>query len=257
MTTRHRFGRAVRMERIKLVSIRSPWWLAGSAVLAMAGTGIGVGLGYRGHTPLATVAQIVDNSLAGAVLAQLLIGALGVLAVTGDYSSGMVRSTFAAVPRRRLVLAAKLAVVAVAAFAVGEVGSVSGFAAGQLAISGSPVPSASLADPAILRPVLFTGAYLGLVGLLGLGLGTVLRHAGAAIGTLFGVVFVPVFLAAPLGSAAIGVAKFVPIIILGNSIVVVTPAPGALSAWAGTGVLCLYAAAALGLGSWLLARRDA
>lgn len=92
------FRHAARMEWIKLTSVRSTWWLATAAVLSMAAAGVGVGLGYRGHTPVATTAQILNNSLSGAILAQLLLGALGVLAVTGEYGTGMIRSTFAAVP---------------------------------------------------------------------------------------------------------------------------------------------------------------
>jgi ABC-2 type transport system permease protein len=253
----YRFGQVARMEWIKLGSVRSTWWLLVCVVLAMIGSGIGVGVGYRSHTPVASAAQIVNNALGGAVLAQLLIGALGVLTVTGEYSSGMVRLTFAAIPHRGVVLAAKVTAFGVVAFAVGEVASVAGFLSGQAAIAGSPVPHASLADPAVLRPVLLTGAYLGLVGLLGLGLGTVIRHTGGAIGALFGALFVPMFLAALFGSAGIAVVKFVPLFILVNSVAVVTPVPGTLSAWAGIGALCGYAWVALVLGWWLLVARDA
>jgi len=255
--SRYRLRHVARMEWTKLRTVRSSWWLAVSSVLAMAGAGAGVGAGYRSHTPVATAAQLIDNSLAGAVLAQLFLGALGVLAVTGEYSSGTVRSTFAAIPHRGLVLAAKAGTVGLVSFTVGELAAVAGFLAGQAAIAGSPVPRASLADPAVLRPVLLTGAYLGLLGLLGTGVGAVVRHTGGAVGALFGVVFVPMFLAAVLGPAGIAVLKFVPLIILVNSVAVVTPVPGTLSAWAGIAVLCLYATAALGLGWRLLVGRDA
>ncbi|MCY1140576.1 hypothetical protein OWR29_21470 [Actinoplanes sp. Pm04-4] len=77
------FRQAARMEWIKLRSVRSTWWLAIAAVASMTASGIGVGLGYRSHTPVATTAQILNNSLSGAILAQLLLGALGVLMVTG------------------------------------------------------------------------------------------------------------------------------------------------------------------------------
>src|SRR6266545_3348143 len=157
----YRFRHVARMEWIKLRSVRSTWMLLAFIVLAMVGVGIGVGVGYRSHTPVASAAQIVNNALGGAVLAQLLIGALGVLAVTGEYSSGMVRATFAA----------KVVIFGLVAFAVGELAAFAGLVAGQAAISGSPVPRVPLGDPAVLRPVLFTGAYLGLVGLLGVGLG--------------------------------------------------------------------------------------
>jgi ABC-type transport system involved in multi-copper enzyme maturation permease subunit len=246
-----------RMEWIKLRSVRSSGWLLAAALLTMVGTGIGVGLGYRSHLPVATGAQIVDNSVAGAVLAQLLIGALGVLVVTGEYSSGLIRATLAAVPRRGLVLAGKGMVFGAVAFLAGELGALVGYAAGQAAISGSPVPGSSLADPAVLRPVLLTGVYLGLVGLLGTGLGVLIRHSGGAIGALFGALFVPMFLAALVGPAGVPVLRFVPLMILANSVAVETPVPGALPAWAGIGVMACYAAATLGLGCWRFLTRDA
>jgi ABC-2 type transport system permease protein len=246
-----------RMEWIKLRSLRSTYWLLVCVVLAMVGAGTAVGIGYRAHTPVASAAQIVSNGLSGAVLAQLLMGALGVLTMTGEYASGMVRATFAAVPHRGRVLAAKAVVLGAVAFAVGEVGAFAGYAAGQVAIAGSRVPPAALGDPGVWRPVVLTGAYLGLFGLIGLGLGVVIRHTGGAIGTLFGALFVPMFFAAMVGGGGIAVLKFLPMFVLVNSVVVVTPVPGTLSAWAGIGVLCLYAAAVLGFGSWRLRRRDA
>jgi ABC-2 type transport system permease protein len=87
-----------------------------------------------------------------------------------------------------------------------------------------------------------------------------IRHTGAAIATLFGLLFVPPFVLGVLGvlgSAGIAVARFTPMIILLNSVGVVAPTPGCLSAWAGLGVMALYAVVALGLGGWLLTRRDA
>jgi ABC-type transport system involved in multi-copper enzyme maturation permease subunit len=252
----YRFGNVARMEWIKLRSVRSSWWLLAFVLLAMVATGTGVGVGYRGHTPVATMAQIVDNSLGGAVLAQLLSGALGALVVTGEYASGMIRATFAANPRRGLVLAAKAAVFGSAAIATGVVSSVAAFAAGQIAISGTAVPHASLADPRVLRPVLLTGVYLAVVGLLGMGFGAVIRHSGGAIGALFGAMFVPLFVAGMFGSSGIGVSRFVPVIILANSVITTAPVPGTLSAWAGIAVMGLYAAFTLGLGALLLIRRD-
>src|SRR3954464_4143620 len=107
------------MEQIKLRSVRSTCWLATAAATATTAAGGGVGLRGRSPTPVATAAQILDNSLGGAILAQLLLGALGVLIVTGEYGTGMIRSTLAAVPRRRIVLTAKAAVCGGAALTVG------------------------------------------------------------------------------------------------------------------------------------------
>ncbi|GID91324.1 ABC transporter permease subunit [Amorphoplanes digitatis] len=251
------FRHAARMERIKLGSLRSTWWLAIAAVAAMAATGAGVGLGYRSHTPVATAAQILNNSLGGAILAQLLLGALGVLAVTGEYGSGMIRSTFAAVPRRRTVLLAKAAVCGGAALAVGLVASLAAYLGGQLAIRGTAIPAAHLGDPAILRAVVLTGVYLGATALIGVGIGTIVRHSGAAIGTLFALTFVPMIVVGLFGESGIQVGRFVPLLMLLNSIAVTAPIPGLFSGWISALLMCGYAAVVILFGGVLLRHRDA
>ncbi|XVU27195.1 ABC transporter permease subunit [Actinoplanes sp. CA-054009] len=248
---------AARMERIKLGSVRSTWWLAIAAVVSMAAAGVGVGLGYRSHTPVATAAQILNNSLSGAILAQLLLGALGVLAVTGEYGTGMIRSTLAAVPRRRILLAAKVVVCGGAALAVGLIASFAGYLGGQLAIRGTAIPAASLGDPSILRPVVLTGVYLGITALIGVGLGTVLRHSGAAVGTLFGLMFVPMIVIGLFGESGVAVGRFVPLLMLLNSIAVTAPIPGLFSGAVSVLLMCGYAAVAIVAGGLLLRYRDA
>jgi ABC-2 type transport system permease protein len=251
------FRHVARMERIKLSSVRSTWWLAIAAVVSMAAAGAGVGLGYRSHTPVASAAQILDNSLGGAIVAQLLLGALGVLMVTGEYGTGMIRLTFAAVPRRRIVLAAKAAVCGAAALTVGLVASFAGYLSGQLAIRGTAIPAASLGDPAILRAVLLTGVYLGVTALIGLGIGTIVRHSGAAIGTLFALMFVPMIVAGLFGESGIQVGRFLPLLMLLNSIAVTSPVPGLFAGWISVLLMCAYAAVAILCGGVLLRHRDA
>jgi ABC-2 type transport system permease protein len=251
------FRHAARMERIKLGSVRSTWWLAIVSVLAMAAAGAGVGFGYRSHTPVATAAQILNNSLSGAILAQLLLGALGVLAVTGEYGNGMIRSTLAAVPRRRTVLAAKVAVCGGAALTVGLFASFAGYLGGQLAIRGTAIPAASLGEPAILRAVVLTGVYLGATALIGVGIGTMMRHSGAAIGTLFALMFVPMVVAGLFGESGIAVGRFVPLLMLLNSIAVTSPIPGLFAGWVSALLMCGYAAVVILCGGVLLRRRDA
>jgi ABC-2 type transport system permease protein len=246
------FAEAARFEWAKLRTLRSTCWLTATTLAVMTGAGVAVGAGYRGHAPTATLAQIVDNSLAGAVVGQLLVGALGVVTAVGTR-----QATLIAIPRRGLSSSAKVVVFGAFATIVGVAGAVLAFLATQLATAGTAIPRASLADPNVLRPVLLTGVYLALIGLAGLGLGTVLLGSGAAIGTLFGLIFVPAFLGAALGSAAIPVAKFVPIIILANSVITVTQDGPALSAWSGILVIALYAALALAAGTARYLRRDA
>ncbi|MBO4206439.1 ABC transporter permease subunit [Micromonospora echinofusca] len=251
------FRRVARMEWIKLRSVRSAWWLTTATVVSMATAGAGVGLGYRSHTPVATAAQILNNSLGGAILAQLLLGALGVLVVTGEYGTGQIRSTFAAVPRRGTVLAAKAAVCGGAALAVGLVGSLAGYVGGQLAIRGTVIPAASLSDQVILRAVLLTGGYLAATALIGVGVGAVVRHSGAAIGTLFGLLFVPMIAVGLFGEDGIAVGRFVPLLMLLNSVAVTSPIPGLFAGWISVLLMCGYAAVAILCGGVLLRLRDA
>ncbi|WP_433303193.1 ABC transporter permease subunit [Actinoplanes sp. CA-030573] len=245
------------MEWIKLRSVRSTWWLAIATVVSMAAAGAGVGLGYRSHTPVATAAQILDNSLSGAILAQLLLGALGVLMVTGEYGTGTIRSTFAAVPRRRTVLAAKVAVCGGAALTAGLVASFAGYLAGQLAIRGTAIPAASLGDPVVRRAVVLTGVYLAATALIGVGIGTVVRHSGAAIGILFALMFVPTIAAGLFGESGVAVGRFVPVLMLLNSVAVTSPIPGLFTAWISVLLMCGYAAVAILCGGVLLRHRDA
>jgi ABC-2 type transport system permease protein len=247
----------MRMEWLRLRSLRSTYWLLFVAALVMIGMGVAVLAVYRTHLPRPGAAQMVNDGLSGLVLGQLLVGFLGVLTMTGEYSSGMIRATLSAVPHRRRVLVAKAAVFGLASLVVTEAVCFATFFASQAALSGSPVPRSGLGAPGVLRTIVLSGGYLTLIGLLGLGLGALVRHAGAAVGLLFGLLFVPPLLLGMLGSAAIGLAKFTPLIILANSVGVVTPTGGCLNAWAGLGVIAVYAAVALGLGGWTLARRDA
>jgi hypothetical protein len=254
---RYGFRQAARMEWIKLRSVRSAWWLAIAAVASMAASGIGVGLGYRSHTPVATTAQILNNSLSGAILAQLLLGALGALMMTGEYGTGMIRSTFAAVPRRRVVLAAKVAVCGLATTTVGLVASFTGYLGGQLTIRGTAIPAASLGDPPVLRAVVLTGLYLSATALIGIGLGTILRHSGAAIGVLFALMFVPTIVAGLFGEGGVAIGRFVPLLMLLNSVAVITPGAGLFSGTVSVLLMGGYAAVAILAGGVLLRQRDA
>jgi len=120
------------------------------------------------------------------------------------------------------------------------------------------VPAPTLGQPGVLRAVVLGGAGYCLIGLLGVGLGAVIRHTPAAIAVLVGGVYV---LAQLVAGFATWIMAWLPIAIVANSLSVARPVGDGqvrfLSPWAGLGVLCLYAAAALGAGAFLLARRDA
>ncbi|MCX5079457.1 ABC transporter permease [Streptomyces sp. NPDC001940] len=252
---RYGFAHAARMEWIKLRSLRSTLWALVATVAGMLVTGIVTMANTHAPSPdKADTFDPVNNVLAGIALGQLIVGVLGVLVVTGEYSSGAIRSTLAAIPDRSLLLAAKAGVFGAVTSVLGEVVAFATFFAGRAALSdGVPVPGPG--DPGVLRAVVLSGAYLAMVGLLGIALGAVLRHTAAAVGALVGLLYVlPAVLS---GLTGVTVAKYFPTMIAGNSLAVSKPVADVLSPWAGFGVLCVYVLAALGAGGWLLTRRDA
>jgi ABC-2 type transport system permease protein len=247
--TRYGFREAARMEWIKLRSLRSTRWVLLGGMAATVALGVVAGYNTRSVTGDPT-----SNVLAGIILGQVITGVLGVLVMTSEYSSGLVRVTFAAMPRRGLVLAAKAAVFGTVCLVAGEIAVFASFLGGMAALRSS-VPHPSLSDPAVLRAVLMTGAYLALTGLAGLGIGAILRHGAAAVGVLAGGLFVLPLIA---GAATHAVGKFMPELIAGNSLAAVKPVAGfTWSPWLELGIVALYPAALLAAGGWLLVRRDA
>jgi ABC-2 type transport system permease protein len=136
----------------------------------------------------------------GLVLGQLLLGTLGVLAITTEFSCRMIRATFASAPKRPLVLAAKAAVLGAVTLAAGEIAAFAAFLAGQAMLK-APIPHATLGQPGVLRAVLMAGAYPALIALIGLGVGATIRHTAGAICALVGVLFVLPLLFAPPSAA--------------------------------------------------------
>jgi ABC-2 type transport system permease protein len=247
----YRFAQAAGMEWIKLRSLRSTWWALGATVAGAVGIAVAVGVNTED-----AAADLTNNALAGIALGLLLTGVLGVLAMTGEYSSGMIRATLAAIPNRPLVLAAKGTVLGVVALAAGEAAAFIAFFAGGAALPAT-VPAPTLGQPGVLRAVILGGAGYCLIGLLGLGLGAIVRHTPAAIAVLVGGVYVAAQLVAAFAPA---IMPYLPVSIVANSMSVVQPVAAGqvrfLSPWAGLGMLGLYAAVTLGTGAWLLARRD-
>jgi ABC-2 type transport system permease protein len=248
----YRFWHVVRMEWIKLWSLRSTWWTLAITFAGAVGMAVVVGANTKNAS-----GDLTNNALAGVIPGMLTIGVLGVLVMTGEYSSGAIRSTLAAVPNRRLLLTAKTAVYGASVLALGEAGAFLAFLAGGAALP-AKVPPPSLGQPGVLRAVVLTGVGLCLIGLLGLGIGAIVRHTAAAIAVLVGGVFVAAQFIAMIARPVIG---YLPISIVGSSLGAVKPQGDAqvhtLSPWTGLAALCVYAAVALGAGAWLLVRRDA
>jgi ABC-2 type transport system permease protein len=257
---RYGFRSAAAMEWLKLRSVRSTAWI----LLVFTAGMVGLAILVLGHEHWATMPPSqratfdpTNEGFAGLALGQLALGVLGVLAITSEFSSGMIRATFAAVPRRPLLLAAKAAVLAAVTLVAGEVLAFVTFAVGE-AVLRSPAPHATLGQPGVLRAVLMAGAYPGLIALTGLGLGAIIRHTAGAISAVVGILFVLPLLLLPLGnSIQNSVGRFLPMIIAENSATAVKPEPNSLSPGVGFAMLCLYAAVALVIGGVVLARRDA
>ena len=244
-----RFRNVAAMEWIKLRSLRSVRWVLIGGMAATVAFGVVTGYNTRSVTSDPT-----SNVLAGVIIGQVITGVLGVLAITSEYSSGLIRVTFAAVPRRPLVLAAKAFVFGTLCLVAGEIAVFASFVFGIAALRPA-VPHPSLSDPAVLRAVAMTGAYLALTGLTGLGIGAIIRHSGAAVGILVGGLFVLPILT---GAASLGVAKFMPELIAGNSLAAVKPVSGfTWSPWLELGIVAAWPAALLLAGGWLLVRRAA
>lgn len=194
-------------------------------------------------------------SLNGIFLGQLAIAVLGVLIVTSEFSSGMIRTTFAAMPRRPLVVVAKATVFAAVTLVVATVTSFAAFLIGQVVLSQQNL-GVSLSDPSVLRAVIGGGLYLTLVGLFGLGFGAILRHTAGAISAVVGVLLVLPIIAHFLpGDLGTDVNKFLPSQ-AGSAIMNVRPVSESLAPWSGLGMFCLYTVVVLVVGGVLLSRRD-
>jgi ABC-2 type transport system permease protein len=249
----------LRSELCKLRSVRSTFWALAAAVAFNVVVAAALAIFLPGRLSPHEKASIdsVRVSLGGLHLSQLAIGLLGVLALTSEYGTGMIRATLAAVPQRRLMLGAKAPVLAAAALVTGAGASFAAYLVFEAFLPAGDAMRTSLADPGVLRAVTGAGLYLAVLGLLGFGLGTVTRSSAGGVAALFGLLFVPSLLAALLPQTwqdTIG--PYLPMN-AADTLYTVHRQAHTLQPWAGFGVFCLYAAAALAAGFILINRRDA
>lgn len=243
-----------RSEFCKLRSVRSTSWALIAAVAFNVGLAALLAIVLPEH--LTRNFDATRVSLGGLHLSQIAIGVLGVLAITSEYDTGMIRVSLSAVPRRRVLLATKAIVFAATSLAVGSVASFAAYFVFQVLLDDDSLRS-SLGDPSVLRAVIGGGLYLTVLGLFGLGLGAILRSSAGAIAALFGLLFVPRLLLELLPrSWQEMIGPYAPME-AGGQIYSLRHDAGALGAWSGFGVFCLYAAVALGAGFILISRRDA
>jgi ABC-2 type transport system permease protein len=250
---------ALRAEWTKLRSVRSTPWI----LLAVVGLTIAFGMVScsTSHTDGGPPSDddVVMFSLAGVYFAQVAVVAFGVLAICSEYATGTIRTTFAANPRRRQVLAAKTAIVGALVLGAAVVATLAAFYIGQaiLRSNGYNVdngyPAATLSDPETLRKVAIAVAYPAVLAVLSLGLATIVRGTATAISVLLGVLFVPWIVGGLLPES------------LGLTIEKASPMAGIaaqergapITPWAGFAVTVAWALGALVVALWLIARRDA
>jgi ABC-2 type transport system permease protein len=251
---RYGFSQAARSETLKLSTLRSTYLtlavtIVGTLVVTALATGADVhhpARWYQGFDP-------TNQSMTGLLVGSLTLGVLGLLAVTGEYGTGTVRSSLSATPRRTLFVVAKVVVVGLVTLVAGEVLTFSCLGVGDLVLSAGHAPTAALSQPGVLRAVMLSGAALSLLALIGLGLGLVIRNTAGALAAYAGVTFLLPFVLQRLPGNP---ARFAPLPIVANSLAAVVP-QHQLSPWAGFALIGGYALVVLVAGAVLVARRDA
>jgi hypothetical protein len=248
-------------EWIKLRSVRSSYLTLLFAAVAAVGVGYLVTRSQATHwaTMSAQDKAMFDplnDSFTGLGLAQLAFGVLGVLAISSEYTTGLIRTTFAAGPRRRAVISAKAAVVGAVTLAVGELIAFATFFAGQQALSAGHL-NVTLAHPGALRGVLAAGFYLAVMAWVGLGLGAVIRHTAGAITAMIGVVFLlPRIIQALPAPWDIRIGKY-SLDIAAQQVIAQHPVPGYFPVGPSFLIVAGYAVVAIAAAALLVTRRDA
>ena len=251
----------VRSEWTKLWSVRSTMWTLLLVVVLTVGFAALFTWGTESNWDEAPADQkaIFDptsTSLAGLIFGQLAIAVLGAMVITTEYSTGGIRTTLTAVPRRLRLLAAKGIVLAVVAFVVGTVTSFVAFFLGQAFLRQVGI-EAHLGDPQVLRAVIGGGLYILASGMFGFAVGALLRHTAAAVTLVVALLLVvPPFLNLLPGDWGKTIMMYFTSN-AGQQITYVTQGPNSLSPWSGYLVFTLWWVVILAVASWLLNRRDA
>lgn len=255
---------AVPAEWVKLRTVPSTKWLLAAVVAVTAVLGV-IADGVTRCPAAACQVDPAKTSLIGIGLGQVLVVVLAATAISGEYGTGMIRVTFAAMPHRTAVLAAKAAVTIGPVLGAGAIAVLGSVLAGRLILPGHGFtaahgyPSLSLSDGPVLRAAGGSVLYLALIALVSLGTAAAVRDTAAAIGTVLGLLYVVPIVAAVLGNSSSSrhLQQIAPMT-AGLAIQATTGLRNLpISPWAGLGVLAAWAAAAMLAGSLLLHFRDA
>jgi ABC-type transport system involved in multi-copper enzyme maturation permease subunit len=244
----------IRSEWTKLRTLRSTYWSAIAAVVIAVGLGALVCLGNSTHDASAP-GDPAGTSLAGMFLAQVAFAIVGVLAMSAEYSTGMIRTTLAAVPQRGYVLAGKAIVLGISAFVLVTATAFASFWVGQSILARRHF-DIGIGAPGVLRVVVGAGLYTTVLVLLAMALAAILRNTAGTITAVIGIIFViPIIVALLPLRWQNHVGRYTPAN-AGTAIVNITRQQGSLGPWTGFAVFCLWAALAGAIAWWTLRRRD-
>lgn len=251
------FLKAIRSEWIKLWSVRSTWWTV--AALVILGAGLTTLMCWGNADWLAS--DDADESPGsfitwGMMIAQVCAVIVGVLAVTSEYGTGMIRTTLAATPSRGRVLAAKAIVVTGVMFVVGTATALLGYFGGNYFLDREGIGMALEGD--VARAMYGSGLFMAGLALFSLALGFIVRHTAAAISIVLALVFVigNMVLLIP-GELGDFITKVMPGNAGGEIATPVSFNPDLMGPWSGFGVFALETAALVGVAWYLLRKRDA
>ena len=251
-------ARVARSEWTKLYSLRSTRW----SLLVACVLNIALPIAFatiivtRAHPLQGHRHSALEIAQAGVNICQLAIAVLGVLLITGEYSTGMIRATFTAVPKRLPVLWAKIAVYAVVSFLLMLPCVLISFFASQAILAHKDILQISFTHPGVARAVIGGAVYLTLVGIFALGLGAIVRNTAGAISTFAGLFFIiPPLLNVLPTSWNNAISPYLPES-AARSIFALTPDPHSLTPGPGLALFCGYTAIAVLIAAVLLVRRD-
>lgn len=256
---------ALHAEWTKLRTTAGPAWLLAATVVLTVAVSAAATAAVRCPAGTACPVDTTKLSLTGIQCGQAVVAILAGLAISGEYSSGMMRTTLTAMPRRTTVLAAKAAIVGGLVLAAGTAGVLGSVLAGRLILPGHgftaarSFPLLSLGDGPTLRAAAGSVLYLGLIALLSLGIATAIRDSAVTIGVVLGLLYL-----SPLIAQAVSNPQWhrhleqAGPMTAGLAIQATTGLRGLpIQPWAGLGVLAAWSAAALIIGGLLLRLRDA
>ena len=255
------FGGALRSEFTKIRSVRSTYWTLIAMFIVVVGFGALASWGRASHGGQAgPFFDPTRQSLAGLYIGQLILGVLGVLVISSEYATGMIRTTLTTNPHRGVMIAAKGVVFTAVALVASLITAFTSFFLGQALMSSHHIGT-TISSPGVLRAVIGGALFLTACGVLAFGLGLLLRHSAAGIGAMVGLLFVATILVNFLPQSwQNDVDKWVPALAGGQLWMVQAQPPGStpmFGPWPSFAVLCGYAAVAVIAAVALFRRRDA